>query len=172
VAFSRIDKINVLTALDLNDGKITKTAEEFGLDRGTIYNWQKQLDKDVKLLKQVQAAKENLANIEELTAIKALSEINKRLDMTPECEKTQDLLKIKDSGINNSRLIRGQTTDNIGVSVNIEAILSQFRRNFPDADNVIQAEYLRAFGGELGLRDDVIEVECRKLINSESQSNI
>jgi transposase-like protein len=91
-------------------GSISQTARDFGVTRATLYKWQDQLEKDLVLLKQVEAARNNIANLEELKAIKAQGELSRRLDNCPEDLKTQDLQKIIDSGINNSRLIRGQAT--------------------------------------------------------------
>jgi hypothetical protein len=63
------------------------------------------MEADQKLLRQVEAARGNMARIEGLVAIKAQMEISRRLDMIPEQIKDSDLLRYKDSGIRNSFLM-------------------------------------------------------------------
>lgn len=120
-----MDKLNALVGLELNEGNVLKTAKEFGLARQTLINWKNQLESDLHLLRQVEAAKANLAALEELSALKANSEINRRLDERPDKISTKDLVSIKDAGIKNSRLIRGESTAN--VAHNTEDIADRYK---------------------------------------------
>jgi transposase-like protein len=146
--------------LDVNGGNISKTADDCGVSRLTIYRWVERLQNDRVFAAQVAAAKANLANLEELTALKALGEINKRLDERPDKIKDQDLIKFKDSGINNSRLIRGQSTQNIAVSGKDRALeaLQELQSVAPGLLPAIYAEMLRRMGDAVAPEADRLEV--------------
>jgi|GEM_PF-4571389 len=110
MSYSKMDKISTLATLKLNKGNKSKTAREMGVDRKTVISWEKQLESDRKLFSHVQAATLQLADLEELQAIKASMELSRRLDDRPDEIDTTDLIRLKDSGIKNSRLIRGDVT--------------------------------------------------------------
>jgi transposase-like protein len=163
------DKINALAALEINDHNVTQTAKDFGVTRKTIYSWMTQMENDVRLLKLVEAARNNIANLEELKAIKAQGELSRRLDNQPETLKPQDLQKIIDSGINNSRLIRGEATS-ITKDINngeetLKALLLQGLSQGFDADKIRQAAlYLQVPGiSEEGRVRVLAEVLSKKI---------
>lgn len=101
----------------------------------------------------VEKAKRNIKDGLDEMHVRMFSSAAKLAEVTGAVKISHDILQLQTGG----------ATQNMGVSVNINAILSQFRRKFPDAGNDVIAEYLRVFGGELGLSGDVIEVECRRL---------
>jgi transposase-like protein len=169
-SYSKLEKVNTLAALEINDGNIKKTAEEFGVSRLTLYHWKEQLDKDIQLLKMVEAAKNNFANLEELTALKAIAEINKRLDEKPDKIKDADLLKFKDSGINNSRLMRGQATSIVQDQAQMLKSLVEYCKLHANDNKTLAAMVLYAEGS--GVEKSLREREAERLLSEGSQENI
>ena len=95
-----------------------------GVNRKTIIAWESQLQEDEKLIKQVAAHCRNIAIFyEELNALKAISEISRRLVDEPNKVGIGDLVKVKDTCIHNARLIRGDSTQNIQTVSPVEAAL-------------------------------------------------
>lgn len=125
-SYGKMDKINVLAMLGLNGNNVLKTSRELGIARTTLLAWQKQLESDMKLLSQVERTRANFADLEELNALKASGELSRRLDETPSEIRDSDLVKIKDSSIGTSRLLRGQATQIVQAQISPEENALEF----------------------------------------------
>lgn len=150
--YSKRDKITALAVLQKNGGNVKRTAHEMGVNRKTLTNWLKQLESDVGLLKDVEAVRSYLADLEELTAMKAQAELSRRLDKSPKEIKDSDLLRIKDSAINNSRLLRDQSTANIAVVTPRDKARKYFE--FLIANGIDRADAIRQVRGANALDID------------------
>ncbi len=105
MSYNKLDKINSLELLDQNNGNVLRTAREVGVNRKTLARWEEQLESDRALERMFEAAKANVKRQEAIIALEAQAELSRRLDESPDRIKDADLVRMRDSGLANSKLL-------------------------------------------------------------------